>query len=70
MGDPWGQQQLLLPRLQQPTKQAQNKRLFQTWDLVSLVLDVHLVQASLGGLVLDRDGAILVVSDVRPGGLA
>lgn len=42
----------------------------QTWDLVSLILDVHLVQAPLGGLVLDCDCAVLVVSDMWAGGLA
>lgn len=41
-----------------------------TWDVISFILDVHLVQASLGGLVLDCDRSILVVSDVRAGGLA
>lgn len=37
-----------------------------TWDVVPLVFNVHLVQAPLSGLVLDGDGAVLVVSDVRP----
>lgn len=35
--------------------------------MVPLVFDVHLVQAPLSGLVLDGDGAVLVVGDVRPG---
>lgn len=41
-----------------------------TWNVVPLVLDVHLVQASLCGLVLDCDGAILVISDMWSGSLA
>lgn len=38
-------------------------------DVVAVILDPHLVQALLGGGVPHRDGAILVVSDVGPGGL-
>lgn len=41
-----------------------------TWDVIPFILDVHLVQASLGGLVLDGDCAVLVVSDMGAGGLA
>lgn len=37
----------------------------QTWNMVSIVLDVHLVQASLCRRVLHSDGAVLVVGDVR-----
>ena len=41
-----------------------------TWDVVSFVLDVHLVEASLGGLELDSDGAVLIIRDVWTGGFA
>ena len=41
-----------------------------TWDVVSFVLDVHLVEASLSGLELDSDGAVLVIRDVWTGRLA
>lgn len=41
-----------------------------TWNVVPIIFDVHLVQASLCGLVLNCDGAILIVGDVWAGGLA
>lgn len=44
--------------------------MFLTWNVVSIIFDVHLVQASLCGLVFDCDGAILIVSDMRTGSLA
>ena len=41
-----------------------------TWNVVSFIFNVHLVQTSLCGLVLYCDGAILIVSDMRAGSLA
>lgn len=35
--------------------------------MVPFIFNVHLVKAPLSGLVLDSDGAILVVGDVWPG---
>lgn len=41
-----------------------------TWNVVALTFDVHFMQASLCGLVLDCNGAILIVSDMWAGSLA
>lgn len=43
---------------------------FQTWDVVAIIFDIHHMQASLCGLVLDCDGAVVVVSDMRAASLA
>lgn len=41
-----------------------------TWNVVAIIFDVHLMQASLYGLVFDSNGAILIVSDMRAGSFA
>lgn len=41
-----------------------------TWNVVSFIFDVHLMQASLCGLVLDGDSTVFIVSDVRASSLA
>ena len=41
-----------------------------TWDVDSVIFDVHLMQASLSGRILDSNSAVLVVCDVRLGHLA
>ncbi len=41
-----------------------------TWDVVSIIFDVHLVQASLCRGVFHSDGAVLVVCNMRTGSSA
>lgn len=43
---------------------------FSTRDVDAIVFNVHLMQTGFSGSVLDSDGAVLVVCDVRLGNLA